>query len=113
MLSLQRALASAAGAAARRGRYGRSVPRLLLPSLFIVAVLCAGFGLDVVLTGGPFGTISYGWTAYSPLSSTAYLPAGLFREQVVPKIGLALFAIGAGSTGAIATALLLRRRPIS
>jgi heme/copper-type cytochrome/quinol oxidase subunit 1 len=81
--------------------------RAPLIALLVVGVLLAGGG--VAMNATPFSGGSYGWTAYSPLSATAYLPGGLWRPVWRSTIGLVLLAVGAGTTGAALVALVLRR----
>lgn len=83
--------------------------RRLLITLLVLGVVCAGFG--VALAGNPYSTGSFGWTAYSPLSSASYQPIDITWLVWAPRIGLALAAVGAGTTGAALSALVLRRSP--
>jgi heme/copper-type cytochrome/quinol oxidase subunit 1 len=76
--------------------------RPLLIVLLALGVVCAGAG--VALVGNPFDVPRFGWTAYSPLSGEAYLPDVTWLTWA-PRIGTALLAIGAGSTGAAVSAL--------
>ncbi|MGN6444715.1 hypothetical protein [Amnibacterium sp.] len=78
-------------------------PRALLVLLLVAAVLCAGVGTALVLSSA--GAASYGWTAYAPLSGTSSRPVDLTWLLWRPRIGLALLALGAGSTGALIVAL--------
>ena len=80
----------------------------MLTSLLVVGVICAGAGVS--LTANPFGPASFGWTAYSPLSDTAYQPIDLTWFTWAPRVGLALLAVGAGSAGAALSALVLLHR---
>ena len=84
------------------------MPRRVLWVLLVAGVVCAGVGTGLLLSPPSLGAASFGWTAYSPLSSTAYVP---FSIVWGPKIGVALLALGAGSTGGVITALSLRRPP--
>jgi heme/copper-type cytochrome/quinol oxidase subunit 1 len=77
----------------------------LLGALLVVGVLCAGAG--VALSGNPFAAARFEWTAYAPLSSAH--PIDLTWLIWAPRIGLALVAIGAGTSGAALAALVLRR----
>lgn len=80
----------------------------ILAALLVASVICAGAG--IVLSGNPFGPASFGWTAYSPLSSTSYRPVDPTWLRWAPTIGLALLTIGAGSAGAMLSALVLLTR---
>ena len=76
----------------------RRVPLLLV---LIVGVLLAGAGWWAALATRPPG---FGWTAYSPLSSTPYVPV------VGPSWwALALIALGSIAVGAAGALLLVRR----
>lgn len=81
--------------------------RRLPAGLIVVGIICAGVG--IALDGSPVAGASFGWTAYSPLSATAYRPADLTWLAWAPRIGLALLAIGAGTAGAALSALVLLR----
>ena len=88
------------------------MPRWSLVLLLATAVVCAGVGAALLLT--PSGAASFGWTAYSPLSPSdngRYMPLDLTWLEWRPRIGTALLAAGAGTTGAALSALLLQRRP--
>lgn len=80
----------------------------ILATLLVASTICAGAG--IVLSGNPFAPASFGWTAYSPLSSASYQPVNPTWLALAPKIGLALLAIGAGSAGAVLSALVLLKR---
>lgn len=90
------------------------MPRWSLVVLVVAAVVCAGVGVSLTGAFSPFGAASFGWTAYAPLSKTAYsgsyTPINTTWLLWGPRLGIALLALGAGTTGGIITALLLQRR---
>ncbi len=83
--------------------------RWSLVLLLAVGILSAGFGTALVLGSTPLGAASFGWTAYSPLSSTSYWPGNVTGLFWTSKIAAALLALGAGLVGASGTALVLTR----
>lgn len=88
--------------------------RWSLVALVGAAVICAGIGVSLTGASTPFGAASFEGTAYAPLSKTVYLgsytPINTTWLLWVPRFGIALLALGAGTTGAVITALLLRHR---
>lgn len=94
----------------RRQLYRRRVPRWGLLLLLVVGVGCAGAGAALLL--GSLGSDSYGWTAYSPLTSIDghYRPFDPTWLIWRPRVGAALLAAGAGTFGAVSAALVLRRQ---
>lgn len=90
------------------------MPRWSLIVLLALAVICAGIGTGLTAAFAPFGAASFGWTAYAPLPKTVYsggyTPINVFWLIWVPRLGVALLAVGAGTTGAAIVALLVRRR---
>ena len=81
--------------------------RSLLAALLLLGVVCAAVG--VALAGNPFSTPSFGWTAYSPLADATYRPYDPAWLTWAPRIGLALVALGAGTSGASLAVLVLQR----
>lgn len=90
------------------------MPRWTLVALLALAVICAGIGTGLTAASIPFSAAGFGWTAYSPLSSTvysgSYTPVDTTWLIWEPRLGLALLALGAGTTGAVVVALLAGRR---
>lgn len=72
--------------------------------LLVLGAVCAGIGAALALSAP--APASTGWTAYSPLSSSAYQPSD---ATWAPRVGLALLTVGAGTTGAAMAALVLVR----
>ena len=91
------------------------MPRWTLILILAAAVICAGIGTSLTAAFTPYGAASFGWTAYAPLSSTVY--SGSYTRINTtwliwaPRLGVALLAIGAGTTGAAIVGLLGHRRP--
>ena len=75
----------------------------VLWAILVSGVVCAAVGTAVLQESS--GAASFGWTAYAPLSDVTYRP--LANGWVLAS---ALVALGAGTVGAAATALILRRR---
>lgn len=78
-------------------------------ALLAAGVLCAGVGAGLTVTFSPAHVANIGWTAYSPLSSTVYRPIDPAWLVWAPRVGAALLALGAGTTGAALAALVLGR----
>jgi heme/copper-type cytochrome/quinol oxidase subunit 1 len=78
-------------------------------ALLAAGVLCAGVGTGLMVASSPARVAGFGWTAYSPLSSTAYRPIDPTWLIWVPRAGAALLALGAGTAGAALAALVLGR----
>lgn len=90
------------------------MPRWTLILLLVAAIVCASAGASLTAAFTPFSAASFGWTAYSPLSSTAYsagfTPINTTWLMWAPRIGVALVALGAGTSGAVIVALLGQRQ---
>jgi heme/copper-type cytochrome/quinol oxidase subunit 1 len=90
------------------------MPRWSLIVLLALAVICAGIGTSLTAAVTPYGAASFGWTAYAPLSKTvysgSYTPINTTWLLWAPRLGVALLALGAGTTGAIAAALLTEHK---
>jgi heme/copper-type cytochrome/quinol oxidase subunit 1 len=84
------------------------MPRWSLVVLVVLGVVCAGIGVGLtdVFSRAP----AFGWTAYSPLSKTVYSgsyePIDPTWSLWRPRLGIGLLALGAGTTGAVAVALI-------
>lgn len=90
------------------------MPRWSLVVLAVVAVVCAGVGVGLTGAFTPSRVAGFGWTAYAPLSKTvysgSYTPIDTTWLLWAPRVGVALLAVGAGTAGAVVSALLLLRR---
>lgn len=90
------------------------MPRWCLIVLLAAAVICAGIGTSLTAAFAPYGAASFGWTAYAPLSKTvysgSYTPINTTWLLWAPRLGVALLALGAGTTGAVTAALLTGRQ---
>lgn len=86
------------------------MPRWTLVAVLAAGVVCATIGVGLILRTASPWPAPYGWTAYSPLSSTSYSPGDSTAPFWTRVMGAALLAIGAGGSGAVTTLLLLSRR---